>query len=97
MATRHCFWGAGDRENASGCPLRTRSDPAEPRGAVVTAATLVAMLGKGHDDGLLEKHLTQLSRPKLLIIDELGYLPFEANAAHLSSNRYRAVTRKGQS
>jgi len=27
--------------------------------------------------------LTTLSRPKLLIIDELGYLPFEANAAHL--------------
>jgi DNA replication protein DnaC len=27
--------------------------------------------------------LTLLSRPKLLIIDELGYLPFEANAAHL--------------
>ena len=27
--------------------------------------------------------LTQLSRPKLRIIDELGYLPFEANAAHL--------------
>ena len=27
--------------------------------------------------------MTQLARPKLLIIDELGYLPFEANAAHL--------------
>jgi hypothetical protein len=49
----------------------------------VTAATLVAMLAKAHADGLLDKQLTQLSRPKLLIIDELGYLPFEANAAHL--------------
>ena len=49
----------------------------------VTAATLVAMLAKAHGDGLLDKQLTQLSRPKLLIIDELGYLPFEANAAHL--------------
>ena len=49
----------------------------------VTAATLVAMLAKAHDDGALEKQLTILSRPKLLIIDELGYLPFEANAAHL--------------
>lgn len=27
--------------------------------------------------------MTQLAQPKLLIIDELGYLPFEANAAHL--------------
>lgn len=49
----------------------------------VTAATLVATLAKAHDDGSLEKQLTTLSRPKLLIIDELGYLPFEANAAHL--------------
>jgi DNA replication protein DnaC len=49
----------------------------------VTAATLVAMLAKAHDDGALEKQLTWLARPKLLIIDELGYLPFEANAAHL--------------
>lgn len=49
----------------------------------VTAATLVAMLAKAHDDGSLDKQLTILSRPKLLIIDELGYLPFEANAAHL--------------
>ena len=49
----------------------------------VTAATLVAMLAKAHGDGVLDKQLTQLSRPKLLIIDELGYLRFEANAAHL--------------
>ena len=32
---------------------------------------------------MLDKQLTQLARPKLLIIDELGYLPFEADAAHL--------------
>jgi DNA replication protein DnaC len=49
----------------------------------VTAATLVAMLAKAYSDGSLDKQLTILSRPKLLIIDELGYLPFEANAAHL--------------
>lgn len=49
----------------------------------VTAATLVAMLAKAHSDGSLDKQLTMLARPKLLIIDELGYLPFEANAAHL--------------
>ena len=39
---------------------------------------------KAHGDGILDKQLTILSRPKLLLIDELGYLPFEANAAHLS-------------
>jgi DNA replication protein DnaC len=49
----------------------------------ITAATLVAMLAKAHSEGSLDKQLIILSRPKLLIIDELGYLPFEANAAHL--------------
>ena len=49
----------------------------------VTAATLVAILAKAQDDGTLDRQLTLLTRPKLLIIDELGYLPFEANAAHL--------------
>ncbi|MER8474141.1 ATP-binding protein [Mesorhizobium sp. M1328] len=49
----------------------------------ITAATLVATLAKAHSDRSLDKQLAILSRPKLLIIDELGYLPFEANAAHL--------------
>ena len=30
-----------------------------------------------------DDRLMQMSKPKLLIVDELGYLPFEANAAHL--------------
>ncbi|MBB4233010.1 ATP-binding protein [Rhizobium mongolense] len=50
------------------------------------------MLAKAHNDGTLDKQLTILSRPTLLIIDALGYLPFEANAAHLffqlASRRY---------
>ena len=49
----------------------------------ITVATLVAMLVKAHADGVLDKQLTILSRPKLLIIDEWVYLPFEANTAHL--------------
>ena len=47
------------------------------------ATSLVAGLAKAHADGRLEDRLMQLSKPKLLIIDELGYLPFEPNAAHL--------------
>jgi DNA replication protein DnaC len=50
---------------------------------LVTAATLAAMLAKAHDDGSLDKQLTHLARAKLLIIHELGYLPFETNAANL--------------
>jgi hypothetical protein len=33
--------------------------------------------------GRLEERLAQFAKPKLLIIDELGSLPFEPNAAHL--------------
>ena len=40
-------------------------------------------LAKGHSEGRLEERLAHFAKPKLLIIDELGYLPFEPNAAHL--------------
>jgi len=36
-----------------------------------------------HLDDRLEERLSHLAKPKLLIVDELGYLPFEPNAAHL--------------
>lgn len=47
------------------------------------ATVLVAALAKAHAEGYLEERLTHYSKPKLLIVDELGYLPFEPNAAHL--------------
>ena len=47
------------------------------------ATTLVAQLAKAHADGRLDDRLMHYAKPKLLIIDELGYLPFEPNAAHL--------------
>jgi len=43
----------------------------------------VAVLAKAHAEGRLEERLGFFAKPKLLIIDELGYLPFETNAAHL--------------
>lgn len=49
----------------------------------VTAPALVASLAKAHAENRLEERLGFLAKPKLLIVDELGYLPFEANAAHL--------------
>src|SRR5246127_249359 len=49
----------------------------------VAATTVVAQLAKGHGEGRLEERLAHFGKPKLLIIDELGYLPFEPNAAHL--------------
>jgi len=47
------------------------------------ATVLVAQLAKAHADGRLEERLAHYAKPKLLIVDELGYLPFEPNAAHL--------------
>jgi len=49
----------------------------------VTAPALVAALAKAHAEGRLEERLGFFAKPKLLIVDELGYLPFETNAAHL--------------
>lgn len=45
--------------------------------------SLTLITARHHGDGSLDKQLSILSPLKLLIIDELGYLPFEANAAHL--------------
>jgi len=50
---------------------------------VVNAPTLVAQLAKARAEGRLEEKLTHFAKPKLLIVDELGFLPFEPDAAHL--------------
>ena len=49
----------------------------------VQAHHLVAALSKAYSEGNLEHKLRLFCKPKLLIIDELGYLPLERNAAHL--------------
>jgi DNA replication protein DnaC len=48
-----------------------------------TAMELLGSLVKGQQQGTLEARLAQYSKPKLLIIDELGYLPLEPQAGHL--------------
>ena len=48
-----------------------------------TATALLATLGKAESEGDLGDKLTEYSKPRLLIIDELGYLPFERRSAHL--------------
>lgn len=58
----------------------------------ITAASLLTQLTKAHMEGKLEEKISQFSKAKLLIIDELGYLPFDPKAAHflfqLVSRRY---------
>ena len=48
-----------------------------------TAQALMAALVKAHSEGRLEDRLAFYAKPKLIICDEMGYLPFEAHAAHL--------------
>jgi DNA replication protein DnaC len=48
-----------------------------------SATALLAALAKAETDGELAERLTFYAKPKLLIIDELGYLPFERRSAHL--------------
>lgn len=48
-----------------------------------TATDWVARLGEAHDRGRLGAELARLRRYGLIIIDEVGYLPFEQDAANL--------------
>jgi DNA replication protein DnaC len=57
----------------------------------VSATTLLAALAKAESDGQLKDKLNYFAKPKLLVIDELGYLPFEKRSAHLF---FQLVTRR---
>ena len=48
-----------------------------------TATGLLSTLAKAESEGILAEKLTEFTKPRLLIVDELGYLPFERRAAHL--------------
>jgi DNA replication protein DnaC len=49
----------------------------------MTAAGLLTLLDKAERENRLEEELKRLCGPKLLIIDELGYLPLGKNGANL--------------
>lgn len=48
-----------------------------------TAAGLVTTLTRAHHENRLEEKLKQLVQPRLLIVDEIGYLPIERLGANL--------------
>lgn len=56
-----------------------------------TATALLGALAKAETDGKLADKVAFYVKPKLLIIDELGYLPFEQRSAHLL---FQLVTRR---
>lgn len=49
----------------------------------IPAMGLVAQLAKAEAEGRLDERLLHFCKPKLLIVDEIGYLPLERQAAHV--------------
>jgi DNA replication protein DnaC len=63
--------------------LGIRACQAGHRVAFATAIEWVARLAQAHSAGQLQEELRRLGRIPVLIIDEVGYIPFEAEAANL--------------
>jgi DNA replication protein DnaC len=73
--------GTGKTHLATGIAIRACQ--AGHRVAFATAAGWVARLADAHHAGNLQAELTRLSRYPVLVVDEVGYIPFEAEAANL--------------
>ena len=94
------FVGAGRispaRKNGSAAGETAFGPPAGHRVAFATAAQWVDRLGAAHAQGRLHDELIKLGRIPLLVIDEVGYIPFDAEAANLFfqlvSSRYERAT-----
>ncbi|MEU1166906.1 ATP-binding protein, partial [Streptomyces sp. NPDC005921] len=73
--------GTGKTHLATG--LGIRACQAGHRVAFATAAQWVTRLAEAHQVGRLSDELTRLGRIPLIIVDEVGYIPFEPEAANL--------------
>jgi DNA replication protein DnaC len=73
--------GTGKTHLAIG--LGIRACQAGHRVLFATAAEWVARLADAHTAGRLQPELVRLGRYPLLIVDEVGYIPFEPEAANL--------------
>jgi DNA replication protein DnaC len=73
--------GTGKTHLATG--LAIRACQAGHRVAFATAAEWVARLADAHHNGSLQAELARLGRYPVLVVDEVGYIPFEAEAANL--------------
>jgi DNA replication protein DnaC len=73
--------GTGKTHLAVG--LGMRACQAGHRVAFATAAEWVARLADAHAAGRLQGELVRLGRSPLLVVDEVGYIPFEPEAANL--------------
>jgi DNA replication protein DnaC len=62
----------------------------------INASILIERLKEAYHQDQLDRFLKKLAKPKLLIIDEIGYLPFDSTAAYcfiqLISRRYEQTS-----
>jgi DNA replication protein DnaC len=86
--------GTGKTHLATG--LAIRACQAGHRVLFATAADWVARLADAHHAGTLQAELVRLGRYPLIVIDEVGYIPFEPEAANLFfqlvSSRYERAS-----
>ena len=86
--------GTGKTHLATG--LAIRACQAGHRVAFATASQWVDRLADAHHTSRLQHELTRLARYPLLVIDEVGYIPFEPEAANLFfqlvSSRYERAS-----
>lgn len=73
--------GTGKTHLATG--LAIRACQAGHRVLFATASEWVVRLAAAHSAGRLQDELRRLGRHPLLVIDEVGYIPFEPEAANL--------------
>ena len=82
--------GTGKTHLAIG--LGIRAAQAGHRVTFASASHWVMRLARAHNGGDLEAELRRLARIPLLVIDEIGYIPLDTNAAnlifHLVASRY---------
>jgi DNA replication protein DnaC len=76
--------GTGKTHLATG--LAIRACQAGHRVLFATAAEWVTRLADAHHAGTLQPELTRLGRYPLLVIDEVGYIPFDPKQRTCSSN-----------
>ena len=86
--------GTGKTHLATG--LAIRACQAGHRVQFATASEWVARLADAHHAGKLQHELVRLGRYPLLVVDEVGYIPFEPEAANLFfqlvSSRYERAS-----
>ena len=86
--------GTGKTHLATGIAIRACQ--AGHRVLFATAAQWVDRLAETHHAGRLQDELRRLARYPLIVVDEVGYIPFEAEAANLFfqlvSSRYERAS-----